>query len=99
MASRTRHLLAYDIRDPRRLRRVHRVAKEFGYALQYSVFVCDLTTVELLALKTKLIAEANLSVDSIGFFDLGPAAGRGVECIEFLGQEPSPPDPGAPAIW
>ncbi len=99
MAGRTRHLLAYDIRDPRRLRRVHKVAKEFGYALQYSVFVCDLTMVELLALKTRLIAEANLSVDSIGFFDLGPAAGRGVECIEFLGQEPSPPDPTAPAIW
>jgi len=99
VAGRTRHLLAYVIRDPRRLRRVHEVAKEFGYALQYSVFVCDLTTVELLALKAKLIAEANLSVDSIGFFDLGLAAGRGVECIEFLGQEPSHPDPNEPAIW
>jgi len=99
VADRTRHLLAYDIRDPRRLRRVHKVAKEFGYALQYSVFVCDLTTVELLALKTKLIAEANLSVDSIGFFDLGPAASRGIECIEFLGQQPSHPSGDEPAIW
>ncbi len=30
MADRTRYLLAYDIRDPRRLRRVHNVAKDYG---------------------------------------------------------------------
>ena len=35
---RTRYLLTYDIRDPRRLRRVHRVAKDFGEPLQFAVF-------------------------------------------------------------
>jgi CRISPR-associated protein Cas2 len=33
------HLLAYDIADPRRLQRVHRTVREYGLAVQYSVFV------------------------------------------------------------
>lgn len=37
------YLLAYDIRDPRRLRRVHRYMLGWGTALQYSVFAVDLT--------------------------------------------------------
>lgn len=51
MAERSRYLLAYDIRERRRLRRVHQVAKTWGYPLQYSVFVCDLTGSELLMMK------------------------------------------------
>lgn len=51
MADRTRYLLTYDIRHPRRLRRVHGVAKDYGEPLQYSVFVCDLTRIELIDLR------------------------------------------------
>lgn len=99
MAERTRYLLAYDVRDPRRLRRVHHVAKDFGYPLQYSVFVCDLTKVEVLRLKERLSAEIHAGVDSIGLFDLGPPRGRGVDCVEFLGvRRPVPPADEA-AIW
>ncbi len=85
MAERTRYLLAYDVRDPRRLRRVHQVAKAFGQALQYSVFVCDLSRTELVRLKTQLLDEMNLGEDSVGIFDLGPPRGRGLTCVEFLG--------------
>jgi CRISPR-associated protein Cas2 len=56
MAARTRYLLTYDIREPRRLRRVHQVAKDFGDPLQYSVFVCDLTEIELLDLKSEFLS-------------------------------------------
>ena len=48
---RGRYLVAYDIRDPRRLREVHRIVKGYGVSLQYSVFVCDLTFKELCALR------------------------------------------------
>lgn len=99
MADRTRYLIAYDIRDPKRLRRVHKVAKDYGYPLQYSLFVCDLTRVELLAMKGDLMDEANLRVDSIGIFDLGQPTGRGVECVEFLGSRADVPNDGEPAIW
>ncbi len=36
------YLIAYDVRDPRRLRRVYRCLKEAGLHLQYSVFVAQL---------------------------------------------------------
>lgn len=34
------YLIAYDVRCPRRLRRVHRVLSKEGLAVQYSVFLC-----------------------------------------------------------
>ncbi len=98
MADRTRYLVAYDIRHPRRLRRVHRVAKDHGEPLQYSVFVCDLTATELIALKRALLAEIKTTEDSIGIFDLGAPTTRGVQCIEFLGVRRELPTDD-PAIW
>lgn len=98
MAERTRYLLAYDIRQPRRLRRVHSVAKDFGDPLQYSLFVCDLTQVELAHLRAALLDEIKTTEDSISIFDLGPPTGRGVQCTEFMGRRPQLPDVG-PAIW
>lgn len=85
MATRTRYLLVYDIREPRRLRRVHRVATDFGEPLQYSVFVCDLTDTERARLRRALDVEIKHDVDSVALFDLGPAAGRGLRCVEHLG--------------
>jgi len=98
MAERTRYLLAYDIRKPKRLRRVHQVALTYGQPLQYSVFVCDLTKVELIGLKGALLEEMKTDEDSIGIFDLGPPDGRGVKCIEFLGTRRALPQNEA-MIW
>lgn len=98
MAERTRYLLAYDIRDPKRFRRVHKVAKAFGYPLQYSVFVCDLSGVELVDMRQALLEEMLLSVDSVGIFDLGPPTGRGLRCVEFVGARRDLPDDEA-VIW
>lgn len=99
MAERVRYLVAYDIRKPRRLRRVHKVAKDYGYPLQYSVFVCDLTAIELISLKSDLMAEANLAQDSIAIFDLGQPDGRGIQCIEFLGVRRELESTDEAAIW
>ncbi len=98
MASRTRYLLSYDIRDPRRLRQVHRVALEYGEPLQYSVFVCDLTTVERARLRSALSGEIDHSVDSVAMFDLGPATGRGAQCVEHLGASKDVVN-NDPSIW
>jgi len=98
VADRNRYLVAYDIRNPRRLRRVHRVATDYGEPLQYSVFVCDLTSVELIGLRRDLLKEMKATEDSIGIFDLGPPSGRGVKCIEFLGVKRELPTDD-PAIW
>jgi CRISPR-associated protein Cas2 len=98
MAERTRYLLAYDIRQSKRLRRVHQVAMTYGQPLQYSVFVCDLTKVELIDLRSDLLKEMKTDEDSVGIFDLGLPTGRGLECVEFIGTRRPLPS-GEAAIW
>ena len=36
------HLVAYDIREPKRLRKVALACEDFGIRVEYSVFECDL---------------------------------------------------------
>lgn len=85
---RRRFLLAYDIRDERRLRNVHEIAIAYGNPLQYSLFICDLDKGERLGLEADLRAAMNLNEDSVVFVDLGEAAARGSECFKFLGHRP-----------
>jgi len=98
MAERTRYLLAYDIRNPKRLRRVHKLAQDFGAPLQYSVFVCDLTAVELIDLRSALLEAVKTTEDSVGIFDLGPPKSRGLACVEFIGTRRALPASGA-TVW
>jgi CRISPR-associated protein Cas2 len=86
MAERVRYLLTYDIRHPRRLRRIHEVAVDHGERLQYSVYVCDLTPQELVGLRSRLREELNLVEDSVSIFDLGPASGKKATRVEHLGR-------------
>lgn len=46
MSSRQLYLVAYDVRDPKRLRQTHRVLKEFSCGGQKSAFECYLTQLE-----------------------------------------------------
>ena len=94
MASRKRYLVAYDIRDDKRLRLVYKTMKGYGWRLQYSVFVCDLDRMELLAMKTDLGAIIHHSVDSIAMIDLGAPDERGSECFQFMGAAGTLPDSG-----
>jgi CRISPR-associated protein Cas2 len=98
VADRTRFLLTYDIREPKRLRRVHKVAQDFGTPLQYSVFVCDLTGIELVDLKRALLRAVKTDEDSVSIFDLGPPKSRGLTCVEFIGTRRPLPDDGA-TVW
>jgi CRISPR-associated protein Cas2 len=94
MAERIRYLVMYDIRDPKRLRRVHEVAVDFGERLQYSVYVCDLTRQQLVGFRAKVRAEMHLREDSLSIFDLGPAAGRVARRVEHVGRPPTVADGG-----
>lgn len=97
--SRRRYLIAYDIREDRRLRRVHVTMKRFGYPLQYSVFVCDLDLQEKLGMRAAIGEIINHQVDSIAIIDLGDARGRGTECFEFMGARPYDlPEDGATIV-
>ena len=48
------HLVAYDIRTPKRLRHVAKVCEDFGIRVEYSVFECDLSEDHFQTLWTSL---------------------------------------------
>jgi CRISPR-associated protein Cas2 len=83
------HLIAYDIACPKRYRQVYKAMRGHGEPLQYSVFRCELSDVELHKLKEQLWPVLNLSEDRVMIVDLGPIDGRGDECIEFWGNPKS----------
>ena len=70
--ARRRYLIAYDIREPARLRRVCSIMKDFGVRLQYSVFLCDLSEMELALWRSKIHTVVALRHDSVIQIDLGP---------------------------
>lgn len=69
--ARRRYLIAYDISDPKRLRRVIKVMEAYGQRLQYSVFLCDLSGVELMDWQSDILAVVKLAEDSVVRLDLG----------------------------
>lgn len=82
------YVVSYDIREPKRLCRVHRAMKGFGEPVHYSVFRCHLTPkgrVEMVAALTEII---NLDEDRVMIIDMGPVDGRVQDRIEFLGAHP-----------
>ena len=94
MAGRKRYLVCYDIRDPGRLRRVHRTMKSFGWAMQYSIFVCDLDSIELYALREAIGRIIHHQMDNVAMVDCGDPKDRGRSCFEFLGPMPELPTAG-----
>lgn len=72
--ARRRYLIAYDIADPVRLRRICTLMEDHGERLQYSVFLCDLTPAERVELEERAVRIMNLGHDSLVQIDLGPAS-------------------------
>lgn len=64
-------LVAYDIRDEKRLRRVYRVMRGFGDHLQYSVFRCCLSDTQVERLHGRLMEVIDADEDQILFVPLG----------------------------
>ena len=89
---RERHLVAYDIRDTKRLRRVAKVMEGHGIRMQYSVFVCDLTAAERLALIRALVDIVDTTEDCVACVELGE---RDQRRFLFLGPKPAFPVRGA----
>ena len=58
-------LLCYDIRDPKRLQRVHKCVKQVGMPLQYSVFYLEMSNADLTQLLNRLLTIIDSSRDDI----------------------------------
>jgi CRISPR-associated protein Cas2 len=85
MSQRHRWLVSYDVSDAKRLRRLHRLLSGYGDAVQYSVFVCDLTPSERQLLREQIAQRMHEREDRVMLVDLGPVA-SGAIGIEFVGQ-------------
>lgn len=71
--TRRRYLVAYDIREDRRLRNIATCMEGYGTRIQYSVFVCDLSDKEAVLMRGDLEMIMRVSEDSVMVIDLGRA--------------------------
>jgi CRISPR-associated protein Cas2 len=97
MTARRRWLVGYDISDDTRLRKVHDIVRSHGDRIQYSLFLCELDTIEKLGLMTQLRDVIDHRHDSIVLIDLGEPGRRNAACIQFMGTSPTLPT-GGPTI-
>jgi CRISPR-associated protein Cas2 len=67
------YIVSYDVRDPRRWRRLFRAMNGFGDWLQLSVFQCRLDKVRRLRLEAAIEEIVNSREDHVLIMDLGPA--------------------------
>lgn len=95
---RSRYLVCYDIRDDVRLRRTAKIAEAFGFRLNYSVFLCDLSAVELARLEGKLRDVVDHRVDSVLMVDLGPLGATTDRRLRWLCGGVEIPESGSAAI-
>lgn len=63
--------MGYDISDDKRLQSVGKTMKGWGYRIQYSVFLCDLSGVELVGMRQDIKSIINQREDSVFILDLG----------------------------
>ena len=89
---RSRYIVSYDICDPDRLRQVYKAMRGFGDHLQYSVFRCDLSDIERIEMIGVLGEIINHTEDQVLIIDIGPATGRGRQCIEAVGRPYTNPE-------
>lgn len=68
---RRRYLVAYDIRDDKRLRSVATCMEGYGDRIQYSVFICDLSDQEFVTMRGDLETRIRTPEDSVMIIDLG----------------------------
>ncbi len=69
-------VVAYDIRDHKRLSRVARVCEDFGLRVQYSLFECHLEPPEFDELWRRLLSEMDLGEDRIVAYPLDAKAAK-----------------------
>lgn len=72
-------MLSYDISDPKRWRRIFRIASDFGDPLQYSVFLCLLSDKDRVVMESRLTDTISKEEDRVLLIRL-----RAAEDVENL---------------
>lgn len=81
------YLVAYDIRNAKRLRKVHKIVNGFGKPWQFSVFYCVLKKVERIRLQEMLEKVIHHEEDQVLFVDLGTDDETAREACFSLGKK------------
>lgn len=96
---RRRYLVAYDISEPKRLRRMFKTMRGYGDPVQYSVFLCDLTPQERVLMLEALTRVYHAAEDRFFVVDLGPVRSLAKDRMEFFGRKPEElPETGAVVV-
>lgn len=66
-------MICYDIRDDARLRHVYKIMRGYGDRVQYSVFRCVLSDLQLARLREKLEEAVKATEDQVLLVPLGSA--------------------------
>ncbi len=82
---RNKYLVAYDVCDPKRLRKTFKKMQGYGEALQLSVFLCELSLKEKAIMISQLENIINRAEDCLMIINLGNAERNAEDIIEFLG--------------
>lgn len=98
MSERSLFLVAYDIREPKRLRQIHKKLKGFGSALQFSIFQCELSRMERQWMISAISEIIHHGEDRVLVVDIGRRKGRARHAIQILGRQELPPEPGPVVI-
>lgn len=82
-APRRTYFICYDIANPRRLQRVHRILSRVALAVQYSVFVAPFSEKELDEVWRALSAEIHPGQDDIRAYPIYPETARALGMTLF----------------
>lgn len=92
------YLVCYDIRDDKRLRRIHKLLKAYGEPWQYSVFYCTLKAIDRVRLENSAREVLNLNEDQLLIVDLGGNEDAAREAATVVGQSLPEADSGMVVI-
>lgn len=81
------YLVAYDIRNSKRLRKVFIKMRGYGDALQFSVFLCKLSSTEKMLMLSELLRIIKQDEDSLMIIYLDSLSGEDQSKIEFIGKK------------
>jgi|WetSurMetagenome_2_1015567.scaffolds.fasta_scaffold02939_9 CRISPR-associated protein Cas2 len=80
------YVVSYDVSDPKRLRKIFRLMRNWGDHIQLSVFRCELSPEELLRMECELEEIINHTEDQALVIYLGPVEGRSGTSIRSHGR-------------
>ena len=75
------YIVAYDISDPKRLRKVARCCEDYGVRRQFSVFLMRLSATDFAKLKARLYDLLNLKEDQVLFIPLCARCAAGIDSM------------------